>query len=157
MQVVGVSDAKVSAASADVLMTYSLGSCIGVALHDASAGVGGMLHYQLPASSADPARAAEKPLMYADTGMTWLITRMEAMGANRRRMSVRLAGAAQMLNDARIFDIGRRNHTAIRKFLWQQGMIISGEHVGGTTPRTMVLNMSDGSTAIRYNSQIIAL
>lgn len=155
--VVGVSDAKVSAGSQDVLMTYALGSCIGVSLHDAKAGIGGLLHYQLPTSTADAARAAEKPLMYADTGMTWLIEKMESMGASRRRMSVRMAGAAQMLDDAKLFDIGRRNHTAIRKFLWQQGMLISGEHIGGTTPRTMSLHMNDGSVTVKCNSQIIAL
>jgi chemotaxis protein CheD len=155
--VVGVSDAKVSADKGDVILTYSLGSCIGVTLHDPQTGIGGMLHFQLPTSTVDPARAAEKPLMYADTGMKCLIGKMESMGANRKRMTVRMAGAAQMLDDAKIFDIGRRNHTAIRKFLWQQGMLIKAEHIGGSVPRTLIMNMQDGSVAVKLNSQIIPL
>lgn len=155
--VVGVSDAKVSADPSDVILTYSLGSCIGVTLHDPHAGVGGMLHFQLPTSTADPERAAEKPLMYADSGMKFLITKMESMGANRKRMTVRMAGAAQMLEDAKLFDIGRRNHTAIRKFLWQQGMLIKAEHIGGGMPRTLIMNMQDGSVAVKMNNQIIPL
>ena len=58
---------------ADVLATYSLGSCIAVCLYDPSSHIGGMIHYQLPDSKIDAQRAAEKPLMFADTGMKILI------------------------------------------------------------------------------------
>ena len=51
--VVDISDARCSQDSQDILATYSLGSCIGVALHDPQAGVGGMLHYQLPSAKMD--------------------------------------------------------------------------------------------------------
>ena len=156
--VVGVSrSAQASADREDSLVTYALGSCIGVSLYDAKAGVGGLLHYQLPSSSADPQRAAEKPLMFADTGMAWLIAKMEQLGASKRRMRVRMAGAAQMLDDHRIFDIGRRNHAAIRKILWQHGMFIDAEHVGGKTPRTIQLNVGDGTVTLKCNGEIIAL
>jgi chemotaxis protein CheD len=151
--IVGISDAKASRDPREVLATYSLGSCIGVALYDPAAGVAGLLHYQLPASSADPARAAEKPLMFADTGMKWLLQRMAALGAEKRRMKVKLAGAAQMLNDLTVFDIGRRNHAAIRKILWQNEMFIESEHVGGRLPRSMFLNVGDGSLEIRCNQE----
>ncbi len=155
--VVGISDAKVSADRTDELVTYSLGSCIGVTLYDATACVGGMLHYQLPNSVIDPARAAEKPLMYADTGTKALMKSMENRGANKLRMKVRMAGAAQMLNDSSFFDIGRRNHAAIRKVFWQLGMFIDAEHVGGSKPRTMHLNMANGSVTINHDREIVVL
>ncbi|HWB53457.1 MAG TPA: hypothetical protein VG722_04665, partial [Tepidisphaeraceae bacterium] len=60
--VVGVSDAKTSSSKEDMLITYALGSCIGVALYDVKTGVGGMLHYQLPSSSEHPVRREERPL-----------------------------------------------------------------------------------------------
>lgn len=53
--VVGVSDMKVSKDPDSVLVTYSLGSCIGVAIWDRMAHVGGMLHFMLPESFLDPA------------------------------------------------------------------------------------------------------
>ena len=59
---VNISDAAVSQDMGDVLVTYSLGSCIGVCLYDPAIHAGGMLHYQLPESKMDPQRAAEKPL-----------------------------------------------------------------------------------------------
>jgi len=146
--IVNVSDARVSANPADVLATYALGSCIGITMYDPISRVGGMLHYQLPTSSIDPQRAAEKPLMYADTGMAWLLSQLSASGADKRRLRIKLAGAAQMLNDNNLFSIGRRNHAAIRKILWQGGMLIDGEDVGGTTPRNMHLKISDGAVTI---------
>jgi chemotaxis protein CheD len=155
--VVGVSDARASADRGDSLVTYSLGSCIGVALYDEQAGVGGLLHYQLPSSSDDPERAREKPMMYADTGMAFLLAQMKELGASPRRMKVRLAGAAQMLNDSTFFDIGRRNHAAIRKIFWQHGVFIDAEHVGGSVPRTMRLDIADGSVTIKHGTRIIAL
>jgi chemotaxis protein CheD len=155
--VVGVSDAKASNQPGDVLTTHALGSCIGVALFDAPANVGGLLHFQLPSSTADTQRAKEKPLMFADTGMKALLGEMSRLGADKRRIRVRLAGGANMLNDQNMFDIGRRNHAAIRKLLWQQGMFIDGEHVGGTLPRTVQLNVGNGSFVIKCYNQLIAL
>ena len=147
--VVTVADAKASAAEADVLVTYSLGSCVGVALYDPAMRVAGMLHYQLPASSLDPDRARQNPMMFADTGMEWLLRAMEALGAQRRRMKVKLAGAAQILDDAGLFNIGKRNHGAIRKLLWQQGMFIDAEAIGGSSPRTMYLSVADGVVTVK--------
>lgn len=155
--VVNVSDARSSADSQVVLTTYSLGSCIGVALYDPVAHVGGMLHFQLPSSSIDPQRAAQNPLMFADTGMERLLAQMAALGGQKRRMRVKLAGGAQMLNDGELFNIGRRNHAAIRKVLWQHGLFIDGENVGGSSPRNMYLAVADGAVSLRLDGQHVAL
>src|SRR2546421_135298 len=107
--VVNISDAQVTADPRAVIATYSLGSCIAVALYDPQAKVGGMLHYQLPTSSLDPARAGMKPAMFADTGMKSLLAALKACGAHPKRLKVKLAGGAQMLDDNGVFNIGRRN------------------------------------------------
>jgi chemotaxis protein CheD len=70
---VQVSDARVSKDPDSVLVTYSLGSCIAAAFYDPAIRIGGMIHYQLPSSTMDPARAAREPLMFADTGMKLLL------------------------------------------------------------------------------------
>ena len=146
---VNVSDARTSGDPADVIVTHSLGSCIGVCLFDPIAGVAGMLHYQLPASSMDAARAAQNPAMFADTGTALLLAEMESLGAQKRRLQVKLAGGAAMLQDAAAFNIGKRNHVAIRKILWQHGMFVTSEDVGGTSPRTIYLSVADGSLTIK--------
>ena len=147
--VVNISDAKISRDAQDTIVTYSLGSCIGVALYDPVAKVGGMLHFQLPTATLDPERSKQQPMMFADSGMQLLLREMEKLGGQKRRMKVKLAGAAQMWNDGNLFNIGRRNHAAIRKILWQHGMFLDGEDIGGTAPRNLYLNMADGSVVIK--------
>lgn len=155
--VVNVSDAKSSGDPQDTIVTYSLGSCIGVTLYDPIAKVGGMLHFQLPTSTIDPGRAQQNPMMFADTGMAELLAQLQSKGAQKRRLKVKLAGAAQMLNDNNLFNIGRRNHAAIRKLLWQHGMLIEGEDVGGSSPRTVYLCVSDGAVTVKTNGNSSAL
>ena len=156
-EVVNISDAKATADPVVTLATYSLGSCIGLSLYDPVNKVGGMLHFQLPTSTMDADRARQVPLMFADTGMAWLLQEMEALGALKRRMQVKLAGAAQMLNDASTFNIGRRNHAAIRKLLWQHGMLIAAEHVGGSLPRNLYLNVSSGGVTMKIANEVFTL
>lgn len=147
--VVNVSDAKLSNDPRDVLATYALGSCIAVALYDPVARVGGLLHYQLPSASLDPARARTNPAMFADTGMESLLHRMSELGAEKRRLKVRMAGGAQILNDSALFNIGKRNHAAIRKILWQNGMFVDAEEIGGAAPRNLYLSIADGNVIIK--------
>lgn len=146
---IDISDAKVSANPADVLVTYSLGSCIGVSLYDPTTHIGGMLHYQLPSSQMDAARARAKPLMFADTGMQLLLDKLLAMGANKKRLQVRLAGGATMVTGPQGFDIGKRNYLAIRKILWSHGMFIDAEDVGGHSARNLYMDIADGTVTVR--------
>lgn len=151
--IVDISDARCSRDPQDVLVTYSLGSCIGVALYDQNTQVGGMLHYQLPSAKMDRNSSQKNPMMYADTGMTHLLQAMERDGANKKRMKVKIAGGAQIMNDAKIFNIGKRNYAAIRQFLWKNGMFIDAEDVGGRTARTMYLRLEDGKVMIKQQGK----
>jgi chemotaxis protein CheD len=149
--VIDISDAKVSRDPADVLVTYSLGSCIGVCLYDPSTHAGGMLHYQLPSSRMDTDRARQKPFMFADTGMKLLLDKLLSMGVNKKRMQVKLAGGANMATGPQGFDIGKRNYLAIRKILWSHGMFIDAEDVGGNAARNLYLDLADGTATVRSN------
>ena len=146
---VDISDAAVSGQAGDVLATYSLGSCIGVALYDRNTHTGGLLHYQLPESKIDPEKAKNTPFMFADTGMAILIDKMVSMGVVKKRLNVRIAGGASMSAGPKGFDIGKRNYLAIRKILWKHGLFIDAEDIGGSSPRNMYLNIEDGSLTIR--------
>jgi len=149
--IVDISDARVSNSPHDELVTYSLGSCIGVSLYDPITKAGGMLHYQLPSSKMDTGRAQKNPLMFADTGMKILLQKMDALGASRKRMQVKIAGGAQIMNDASTFNIGKRNYTAIRQLLWKNGMFIDAEDIGGTHARTLYLAVNNGTVAVKSN------
>ncbi|OQA01257.1 MAG: Chemoreceptor glutamine deamidase CheD [Planctomycetes bacterium ADurb.Bin401] len=151
--IVHVSDARVSSNPEDVLITYSLGSCIAVCLYDPAVHAGGMLHYQLPDSKTDPDRAKEKPFMFADTGMQILIDKLVSMGVSKKRMRIKIAGGAEMDTGPKGFDIGKRNYLAIRKIMWKNGMFIDGEDVGGSFPRNMYMKIDNGEVTIKANGQ----
>ncbi|MEM6312960.1 MAG: hypothetical protein AAF743_02685, partial [Planctomycetota bacterium] len=43
----------------------------------------------------------------------------------------------------------RRNHTAIRKALWKHGLMVDSEDCGGSVPRTMYVNVTDGRVMLK--------
>jgi len=147
--IVNVSDGRVSNDPMDVMATYSLGSCIGICLYDPAVHVGGMLHYQLPSSMMDAERAQENPMMFADTGMNILMRELTALGANRKRMQVKIAGGAAMDSGPKGFDIGKRNYLAIKKILWQNSMFVDAEDIGGTLARNLYMNIANGAVTVR--------
>ena len=51
--VVGISDLNIGKGS-DVLVTYALGSCIGICIVDPVTKVGGLSHIMLPSSTCTP-------------------------------------------------------------------------------------------------------
>jgi len=136
----------------DLLVTYSLGSCIAVIIYDPVAGVGGMLHYMLPESSIDPEKAKKNPCMFADTGITQLFKSSYQMGAKKENIVVKTVGGAQILDPRGLFDIGKRNYLAMRKIFWKNNVAIAAEHVGGETNRTVWLEMDSGRVILRVGS-----
>ncbi len=86
---VGVADMKVSKQPEDVLVTHALGSCIGVAIYDPVARVGGILHFMLPDSNLDTSKSQSHPFMFADTGLPQLFRECYRLGAQKSRLRVR--------------------------------------------------------------------
>ena len=143
---VGVSDMKLSATPGDIIVTHALGSCIGVAIHDASACVGGILHYMLPLSTVDSAKAAENPFMFGDTGIPAFFQEAYKLGAKKENVRIVMAGGAQVFEKQDFFDIGKRNVVIARKLFWKNNLMIAAEHVEGHIPRTLFLEVGSGRT-----------
>lgn len=149
IRTVDISDARISTDPTQTLATYSLGSCIGVCLYSQKNHTGAMLHCLLPDSTANLQRAQENPFVYADTGMKLLLEKLMSMGIRKNDLTVKVAGGAQRLKvAAKGFDTGKRNYLAIRKILWKNGIFINAEDVGGYSPRTMYMNIADGTVTL---------
>lgn len=147
--IVGISDFKVSNNINDVLVTYALGSCIGVTVYDPVAKVGGLLHFMLPESSLDIRKAGENPAMFADTGIPLLFKTCYELGAKKKRMIVKVAGGASILDDANFFRIGQKNITAMKKLFWKNNVFIEGEDTGSNCNRTFSIHISTGKVFVR--------
>jgi chemotaxis protein CheD len=147
--IVGVSDMKVSNDPNGVLVTYSLGSCIGIAVYDPAARVGGLLHYMLPESCLDSAKAAANPFMFADTGIPRLFKSVYELGGIKARMRVIMVGGSQVLDQKGFFNIGKRNEMAARKLFHRNNVVIDFANTGGNGNRTIRLAIGDGKCALK--------
>ena len=148
-QVVDIADLQVTDDPRATLVTYSLGSCIGVAIWDSKVRVGGMLHYMLPESSLSAEKAKANPAMFADTGIPALFRATYALGAGKQSLIVRIAGGSQLLDDNGTFNIGKRNYIMLRKIFWKNGVLIEAEDVGGSLSRTVRLDVGSGRFTIK--------
>lgn len=144
---------KISTQAEDTLITYSLGSCLGITMHDEKAGVGGLVHCMLPLSKIDAHKANLNPSMFIDTGVTLMLQKLFDLGAQRKRLRTVVAGGSQMLDGQGLFNIGERNFTILRKVLWKNDLLIAAQDVGGSIPRTLSLNVGSGRTCLRINGQ----
>ena len=155
--IVGVADMKLATTEGDVVVTHALGSCIGLAVYDPVAHVGGILHYMLPESSVNPQKATKNPWMFADTAIPQFFKTAYGLGAVKSRLIIKVAGGAQLLDPKEFFAIGKRNHMALRKLLWKNGIMIKGENVGGTISRTMYIEIGGGRVWITTAGQEVTL
>jgi len=147
--IVGIADLRVSSHPDDVMVTYALGSCVAVAVYDPVARVAGLLHFMLPSSSLNVSKAEENPSMFADTGIPFLFKSCYELGADKRRMVVKIAGGANIIGEASFFRIGQKNLTVLRKILWRNGILVSGQDTGGTMNSTLRFHSQDGRVLVR--------
>lgn len=149
MLAVGVGDVKLSGNTGETLVTYGLGSCIGVTIWDPVTRVGGLLHFMLPESQSDPEKARKNPALYADTGIPLLFRSAYQLGADKQRLVVRVAGGAQVLDGNGVFNIGKRNYLAMKKIFWKAGVLVHAEEVGGNASRTLRLEIATGKLLLQ--------
>jgi len=149
MLAVGVGDLKVSNKAEETLVTYGLGSCIGVTIWDPIVRVGGLLHFMLPESQSDSEKARNNPALYADTGIPLLFKTAYLLGADKKRLLVRVAGGAQVLDGNGVFNIGKRNYLAMKKIFWKAGVMVHAEEVGGNSSRTLRLDVGSGKLLLQ--------
>jgi chemotaxis protein CheD len=154
---VDISDMKTSQSANDILVTYSLGSCVGLALFDPVAKVGGLIHCMLPLSKIDKAKAEQRPFMFVDTGVTRMLTELFQQGAQRKNLVAKVAGAGSPLGKEETFRIGERNYTILRKLLWKNSILIDKEDVGGAKARTMYLYLDDGLVTVKSEGSEVPL
>lgn len=146
---VGIADYKVGR-KPNKIISYGLGSCVGITLYDHITKIGGLVHIMLPDSTQ--AKANENKAKFADTGIPLLLREVTALGANKIRLEAKLAGAAQMFQfagNSDIMAIGKRNAEMAKTTLQQLGIKIVAEDLGGTYGRTVEIDLSTGLYKIK--------
>lgn len=146
--VVGISDMRVATRSTHILVTHSLGSCLGLVAFDPATGVGGLIHCLLPMAREAREGRTINPCMYVNTGVPHMIKSMYAKGAKRERLIIKAAGCGRMMNVSNTFDTGAANFAALQKLLDHNHLRLSGSDVGGSIPRTVRFYMDSGRVVI---------
>jgi chemotaxis protein CheD len=146
---VGMADYKVGKSPA-TLISYGLGSCIGISLYDPQTKIGGLLHIMLPDSKQ--ARASDNPAKFADTGLPLMLNDVIKAGATKTRLVAKIAGGAQMFafaNATDIMRVGARNAEAVKKILRNMGIKVIAEDTGGTYGRTVSIDLVSGAYKVK--------
>lgn len=145
---VGIGDMKLTRNEGSII-TYALGSCIGITFYDPAIRLGALLHIMLPSQF----NASDTNLFkYADTGIRETIRKLSAFGMVKSRTVVKIAGGAKMFEisgNADFGNIGQRNAANVKKVLMEEGMRLAAEDTGGTYARTMKLELLTGSVSIK--------
>lgn len=141
-------DMLVSNDTSAQLVTYSLGSCVGITIYDPIAKVGGLLHAMLPDSTINADRAASRPFMFVDTGLPAMFHAVYALGGSKLRMTVKFCGGAQFLDEKKIFKIGERNVAATIAMLARNGVKVIASETGGHESRTLRMDLVNGNVTV---------
>jgi len=153
---VGIGEFAVSDRPDDLIITAALGSCVAVCLWESTAGVAGMLHFLLPDARSNPVRAKAEPAAFADSGIPMLFHAAYALGAQKKRCRVWLIGGADVAGHAPgMLTMGRRNVLAARSVLWQNGIMVHGESVGGSAPRTVTVAVASGQVTVKSDGRVV--
>jgi chemotaxis protein CheD len=147
---VGISDLNAVRAP-DSLVTFALGSCVGICLYDSSKKIAGLSHIMLP-NSTEIAGMKKEIYKFADTAIGALVKKMEMMGARSIYLKAKIAGGAQMFagsGNSALSSIGQRNVAAVKAELARLRIPIIAEDTGKNYGRTLYFNAEDGSMRIK--------
>lgn len=150
-QTIGIADMKLAKADG-TLITYALGSCIGICLYDPLIKLGALIHIMLPLNMET---GRTNTMKYADTGIRETLHQMEAKGASRQRITAKIAGGAKMFEIAggSFGNIGQRNIESVHMILKREGIPLLKEYVGGSIARTLSFDVSTGEATIRSHGK----
>ena len=146
--VVGIADMKM-ASNEGTLITYALGSCIGICLYDPLLRLAALVHVMLPLNMET---GRKSPMKYADTGIRETLRQMESWGAKRARIVAKIAGGARMFDvpgNGSLGNIGQRNIESVHMTLKREGVRLLREDVGGTVARTLEFDVATGMGTVR--------
>ncbi len=144
---VGIADLKVVRAP-DILVTFALGSCVGICLYDPNVKAAGLSHILLPSSEQIPGN--NTPMKFADTAIPMLMKEMGKLGA--KNFKAKIAGGAQMFassGNASIANVGERNVQAVKQTLARLRVPIMVADVGANFGRTLYFDPANYSMTIR--------
>lgn len=146
---VGISEYKLATGPA-TLVTYGLGSCLGITLYDPELKLGGLAHTLLPKPRAgmDMSRMSK----FVDASIRMMADELVKNGALFERLEAKIFGGANMFEALQEWageSIGQRNIGCARETLSELSIPVMAEDVGGNFGRTLVFDLESGKVAVK--------
>jgi putative nucleotidyltransferase with HDIG domain len=131
-----------------ILQAY-LGTCVGVALYDTEAGIGGLIHLLLP----EPISRSETayPEKYASIGFPIFLKALYDAGASPQKLKACIAGGAlvgPLKNYDLELDIGGRTVERVMQFITDENIRIEKSETGGFFTCCLSVNMQNWNCRI---------
>jgi len=131
------------------VLNASLGTCVGVAIFDAEAGVGGLIHLLLPEPIT--LESTFQPEKYASNGLPLFLNALYTAGASKHNLRAWIAGGALvgpvMQRDLDL-DIGGRTTEVVRSILDVEDIKIEHVETGGFFACNLSLDMQTWACTI---------
>jgi chemotaxis protein CheD len=147
---IGISEFKVAFAP-KIIVTYGLGSCIGIAIHDPVTQSGALAHALLPTIPTGmtlPVKSAK----FTGLAVDIMVEELLKIGCAANRLVAKLAGGASMfdhLHQTFHGSIGQRNVEAARNALGRHGIEVVAEDTGADYGRSVEFHTATGAMVIR--------
>ncbi len=142
----GIAEGK-TAFGGQELISYALGSCVGVCLYDPAKKIAGLAHIVLPHKGFS--QSSENAYKFADEGTRALLEEMVRLGAARSRIYAKIAGGAKMFATANnVWEIGEKNVEAVKEILKEEKISLLAEDTGKNYGRTIRFTAVDGKLEI---------
>ena len=139
----------------NIILEACLGSCIGVAIWDKEAKVGGLIHLLLPEWTGYGENT--KPLIYAKTGLPIFINALCEAGADKKRMKACVAGGALIGPISQLdidLNIGGRTSEIVQKILSDESITVCQSETGGMFGYRLSIELKSLNSSINLIADI---
>lgn len=136
------------------LLKTTLGSCVGVVLHEGKRNISGLAHIMLPESSPRDSKKGK----YADTAIPALLSQILEKGGSKQHIRAYIAGGANMFKtstDSKITTVGDKNVEVSRRVLAELQIPIVHEETGGELGRTVLFDNHRGHMQVNTLSPVL--
>lgn len=136
------------------LLKTTLGSCVGVILHEETKNISGLSHIMLPERLKQDFATGK----YADTAIPALLSRLLKRGGSRKHIRAYLTGGANMFkasSDKKIATVGEKNIEASKRILEGLQIPIVFEETGGEQGRTVLFDNQSGKIEVKTLSKMV--
>lgn len=131
------------------IVTYGLGSCVGLVLYDKTTKIAGMVHIVLPNYNKNLPNV--NIAKCADTAVAALLTSLLKEGARRPAIIAKMAGGAHMFKTSSnpLLKVGERNVSVTKQMLKKLAIPLVSEDVLGNSGRTVQFVPATGDFHIK--------